>query len=125
MAGIFGLGDLQARKAALAAESELYRQTLRLEIQNLRFSVLRARKRVTLFRSSTPWFLLLIPLLRSSVGSFFLGRRRFGRMRLISTGVLLWQMYRKVAPILQQLFANFRSHSKSEPAEEEETTARK
>src|SRR5438067_1581931 len=100
MAGIFGLGELQARKAALAAESEVYRQTLRLELQNLRLCALRARKKVSFFGSSAPWLLLTAPLLRSWISSLF-GRRRFGRARLLTRALMTWQMYRRLAPIWQ------------------------
>ena len=113
MGGIFRLGELQARKAALVAESEVYRQTLRLELQNLRLCVLRARKNASFFSSSAPWLLMSGPLIRAWIGSLF-GRRRFGRMRLLTTVLLGWQMYRKLAPIWQQFFGRrgFRAQPK-------------
>lgn len=95
---------MQARKAALVAESEVYRQTLTLEVQNLRLYALRAQKRATAFSSSASWLLLAAPLFRSVAGSFFTRRRRFGRTRLITTALLFWQMYRRLAPIWHQLF---------------------
>ena len=125
MAGIFGLRELEARKAALVAESEVYRQTLRLELQNLKLSALRARKKVTFFSSSAPWLLFTVPLVRSWIGSLF-GRRRFGRARLVTTALLGWQMYRRLAPIWQQLFGRhglFSGRAKRSPAGQEAPAA--
>ena len=123
MGGIFGIGELQARKAALVAESEVYRQTLRLELQNLRLSVLRARKRASFFGSSAPLLILTGPLLFRSLISSLFSSRRVGRMRLFTTALVGWQMYRRLSPILQTVFRVWGSRPRRKRQSEERAPA--
>ncbi len=102
MAGIFQVRHLEARKQALAAESELYRQILKLEVENLRLSSVRARRRITTLGNSAQWLLLGAPLARS-----LLRTRRIGRFRLVTTALMAWRMYQKIAPLCQQLFSHW------------------
>lgn len=100
MASILQVKDLKARKRALVAESEVYRQSLRLEIHNLRLYGVRMRRQLTGWTSHP--LVKLAPLALS----LFRSRRRkrssglFGALR---TGFFLWQTYRKLAPGLWQL----------------------
>jgi hypothetical protein len=71
MAGIFKVKRLEARRQALLAESELYRQTLKLEVQNLRLCAAGWKHKLTSLSSSNPLF-MLAPLL----GMLFQFRRR-------------------------------------------------
>jgi len=105
MAKIFGLKEIELRKRALIAESEVYRQTLTLEIQNLRIYKVRMEKKLALFRLANPLFLL---------GGSFLGSRLFGRRRperkrrgkwrmLIGAGLMGWRLFRQYGPLAQRL----------------------
>ena len=65
------MNELEAKKKALVAESEVYRQTLKLEIQNLRLCAVRSRRKLSLLGASSSLLMLGAPLARS-----LLGRRR-------------------------------------------------
>ena len=101
MAGIFQVRQLEAKKQALAVESEVYRQILKLEVENLRLCSVRARRRFTALGNSAQWLLLGAPLARS-----LLRPRRMGRFRLVTTALMAWRMYQKIAPLCQQLFSH-------------------
>ena len=103
MGSILQVKELKARKKALAAESEIYRQTLSLEIHNLRLYGYQMRRRLTSW-SSNPlvrFAPLALALLRG-------GRRRgrsglFGKFRM---ALLLWQTYQKFAPTVWNLISS-------------------
>lgn len=103
MAQIFGLKDLQERKRALVAESEIYRQTLKLEIQNIRLYRVRVQRKLDLLRLANPLFLLA----GSFVGTRFFGRKarwkRRGRLSLLGTGLMAWRLFRTYGPFLQKI----------------------
>lgn len=113
MAGIFQVRHLEARKQALAAESELYRQILKLEVENLRLSSARARRRFSVLGNSAQWLLLGAP-----VAGSLLRTRRMGRLRLFTTALMAWRMYQRIAPLCQQLFSHWtlRSDRQRAPA---------
>jgi hypothetical protein len=90
MARIFKISELEERKRALAEESDLYRQTLRVEMHNLRLHAAWTRRRFTSLTTSPLWA-ILPPLLRS----FSKRKRRFSKWRLLSTVFAGWQIYRK------------------------------
>ncbi|HVV72253.1 MAG TPA: hypothetical protein VHI52_12260, partial [Verrucomicrobiae bacterium] len=99
------MNSLAARKKALVAESEVYRQALRIEVQNVRLYAAQMKKRFNLLHSAKP-LLTLLPLLAP-----FLGRRAAvrtetkpkGWRRWLNTGLLGWRMYRSMAPFLRTL----------------------
>src|SRR5947208_11062175 len=99
MAGILQVKDLEAKKKALAAESELYRQTLNLELQNLRLYALRAKKRFASFGRFNPLMMLGLSLTGSML------RRRFSWPRLAMTVLLSWQLYNRIAGLRDGLFS--------------------
>lgn len=105
MAKISPLKDLENRKRALVAESEVYRQTLTLEIQNLRLYGVRMQKKLVILRLANPLFLFGASL----VGSRFFGRRRSDRRprgkwtRLFGVGLMGWRLFRQFGPLLQRV----------------------
>src|SRR5262245_26258502 len=64
MAQFIKIKDLAARKQALLSESEVYRQTLKLELQNLQSCGQRFRRKFGLFNLSKQ-AVFLLPLLSS------------------------------------------------------------
>jgi len=92
--------DLQARKRALAAESEVYRQTLKLELQNLRLYGMSLKRKVTKARASSLALAAGAPLLWA-----LLFKRRRSKLGLASAAVTAWNLYRKFAPLFRGFFA--------------------
>ena len=88
----------EAKKRALVAESEVYRETLKLELQNLRLYGITAKRRLTSFTRARPLFLFLAPLLGT-----FLKRRRGPLIRRAIMGLLSWQVWNRLLPLLSGL----------------------
>lgn len=84
--------ELEARKRALAAESEIYRQTLKLEVQNLRLYAHAMTQRCSSFGTENPLLLFGAPALGS-----ILNRRRSGKLRFLGKILSSWQVLSKVA----------------------------
>ena len=95
------MNELEAKKKALVAESEVYRQTLKLEIQNLRLCAIRAQRKVSLFGVSSSFLMLAAPL----AGSLFRSRRRHPLKRVLKAAFVGWRLYRKVGPLIGALFS--------------------
>jgi len=79
------------------AESEVYRQTLTLEIQSLRLYSLRVQRTVALLRLANP----LLRAAGSLSGTRFLSpgprRKRRGKWsRLLGTSLMGWRLYLRV-----------------------------
>jgi len=109
MVRIFKIKELEERKRALAEECDLYRQTLRLDVQNLRLQAAWTKRRFTSFTTSPLW--ALIPSLLSS---FAKGKhRRLPRWRIVSTALAAWQIYRKFTGLMG-FFSRFRRASSTE-----------
>ncbi len=115
MARFFKIEELQARKRALVAESEVYRQTLGLEIQNLRLYSVQLQRKLSRFAPSNPLWLLAAPL----AGLLLRGRRR-GWRGMIGTALLGWRVYKRVRPILSMLFKRSSPDKADHPANSEE-----
>jgi hypothetical protein len=117
MAGLFQLKEIEAKKKALAAESELYRQTLKLQIHNLSLRATGMKRRYTLFNS--PPLMRLLPmisaLLGSPVGRMLLPKRRARWLRLATAALIGWQAYRKFAPLVQGFFSRRAASSQTVP----------
>jgi len=97
------MNELEAKRKALVAESEVYRETLKLEFQALRLCGLKARKAS---------FFKVLPLL-SMAGPLLMGRDR-SWPRLLSAALLGWRMYRKIAAIAGR-FTSTRRTSRPQP----------
>jgi hypothetical protein len=92
MDGIFGVKDLAARKRALVAESEAYRQTLRYELRDLRLYGVRMRRKFSVVAVVSPLLSVGAPL----AGSLF-GKRQSKWLRMAKAALAGWQLYRRVA----------------------------
>jgi len=75
------MNELEAKKRALVAESEVYREMLKLELHNLRLYVSRTKHKLKSFRRPNPLLMLLAPL----AGAFF--RKRFAPGHEVAFGI--------------------------------------
>jgi hypothetical protein len=113
MAGFFQVTQFEARKRALVAESEAYRQTLQMEVQHLLLAANHSRKRFWRFTSSP--LLMLLPLAAPFLRSFFRQRvatkdkERPAWLRVPMAILAGWQTYRRIAPALGRLLPQRRS----------------
>lgn len=96
----------------LLAESEVYRELLKLEIQTFKIYGTRAKRRMTSVTAYLPWIVGGIPLLTR----LFKKRKpeRFSLKRLTSLFLVGWKAYQQVAPLLAR--AGF-GRGKNEPAQ--------
>jgi hypothetical protein len=96
---------LQARKQALIAESDAYRQILRLELQNLRLRGAHARRKASMWWShpALRFLPLVLGLYRTGFGGFRQKRRR-GLLGLLPLALAAWRGYRQFGPLFQQWF---------------------
>ena len=108
MAGDFKLSDLDAKKKALIAEAEVYRQTLKLEIQNVRLCAAKAGRTVRSFSFSNP---LLV--LAATLSGTLLKRRSAFKMRAATAAFLGWQIYQRLVIPIRGMFFRKRSRSRA------------
>ncbi len=113
MAGVFfQMKELEAKKRALVAESEAYRQVLGLQLQNLslRSSGLKQKVRMV---ATNPLFRIL-----PTIGTLFGFRygsplqalvsrknRKFRRLNWLATAFFAWRAYGRIKPLLRALTA--------------------
>jgi hypothetical protein len=109
------MNELEAKKRALVAESEVYRETLKLEVHNLRLYVSRTKQKLTGFTRPNPLLMLLAPL----AGAFF-RKRRASWLRRASMAFLSWQVSNRLMPFLKGVFSSRGgpSATRSETSEE-------
>src|SRR5204862_7029868 len=93
------LNDLEEKKKALAAEAEVFRQTLKLELQNVRLYAVKAQRSISMLSGANP----LVTLGASLAGSI-LKKRRSGNMPLVTAALMAWQIYQRVISPLKGLF---------------------
>ncbi len=114
MAGIAEVKSLTARKQALVAESELYRQALGIEIDHLKLASVRIKRNVGFLRLLKP-ILLLAPLAGSLIG-----RRSpkpetpalTGWRKWWGAALLGWRLYRRAAPVMAHFISQRNSRTR-------------
>lgn len=121
MARDLSLSELRERKRQLVAESDVYRETLRLEVQNLRLYSMRARQKWSSLRALNPLLMLGAALVGAPLGGAFVRRRKRNWLRLLMTSLMGWQLYRQFAPLIQMFVGRMTSRQahNGPPAEEE------
>lgn len=98
---------LEARKKLLVAESEVYRQTLRLDAQNLRLYSMRMQRKYATYAALKPVLLATLPFATSLFSRKQTESRRPRSM--LSTALAGWRMYKKFQPLLASLMAQYMS----------------
>jgi hypothetical protein len=117
MVGISEIEDLLARKRALVNQSEICRENLKSELQNLALSIESLRKRVDKVRSIGPWLLLGLPVAAPLLRLFSKNRTKgqvepgasgdaaahAGIKGGLATALLALRLYRKYVPLARSL----------------------
>jgi hypothetical protein len=106
MAGFIPVKELEARRRALVAESEVYRQTLLLEVMNIRLAGAKTRREMS--DKIRPWLLVLAPLgalvgLWRERGSHGKGAHR--KRGTLGKLLLVYRLYRRFGPLLKPWLA--------------------
>ena len=109
MGGIAELKSLAARKEALVAQSELHRQTLTVELQNLKLYRAGMERKLRLLRALKP-LLFIAPVAGSLLG---LRSRQKEKAKKPARGWQKWwgavmlglRFYQKAEPVFTQLLA--------------------
>ena len=110
--------ELEARKRALVAESELYRETLKLELLNLQVYGQRMERKVASYAALKPLLFIVAPLV-----GFLLGRRRLERRGLFATVLIGYRLYRGFAPLAQKLIMKWYGSPGPRPLPQKEASA--
>ena len=108
-AEVRSLGSLAARRQALVSESEAYRHSLALELQNLRLYTARAKQRFQLLNAAKP-LLVVLPFLGGWFAKKPTGKspkKPHGWRRWLGAALAGWRVYRSASPFLGTL-ASFR-----------------
>jgi hypothetical protein len=107
------MSELEEKKRALVAESEVYREMLKLEIQNLRLCAVRARRKVSILGGSSSLLAVGAPL-----AGLLLGKGRRGSvMGIIKAALIGWRLYSRIGPVFGSLFAKRDRRAEARPEE--------
>jgi hypothetical protein len=107
------VNDLEKRKEQLAAEAEVYRELLKLEMQNLKILGLNARQRFTSFTPANPLVAAGLPLIAS-----LFGKRKSTWKRLGPLAMFVWQWYRRFSAKPRDSFTRAKAEDAMAAAEE-------
>jgi hypothetical protein len=111
------MSELEDKKRALVAESEVYREMLKLEIQNLRMCAIRAQRKVSILGASGSLLTIGAPL-----AGLLLGKGRRGSvMGIVKAALIGWRLYSRMGPMFGSLFSNRKR--RAEPRPEDRTPA--
>jgi len=97
------MSDLESKKRALVAESEVFRETLKLELHNLRLYGARTKQKITNLGKPNRILMLMAPF----AGMIF-RRKKSSLMRRLAMGLLSYQMSNRIVPFLSALLSTSR-----------------
>jgi len=109
------MNPLDAKKRALVAESEVFRETMKLELHNLRIYGVRTRQKLNNFARPNKLLLLAAPF----AGLLF-RKKRTSLTRRFVLSLLGYQLTNRFLPILSAMFTDKRAEDTScaeEPAQ--------
>src|SRR5579859_6822271 len=129
MAGVTKVSELEARKKALVTESEICRETLKAEAENLRAYGVGFFKKIDRVRSFGPWLMLAAPMAIPLV-RLFGGRKATtsppppspikSRLAMLMLGL---RLYRQYGPLIRSFATQFLARRR--PASESRARAAK
>lgn len=98
------MSKFETRKKLLVAESEVYRQLLKLELQTFNVYAKRTKRRLTSVSAYLPFVMSSLPLLTRLFGK---RRAKNGSSlkRMSSLLLMGWKTYRRFAPFFRGPFA--------------------
>ena len=108
--------DLEKRKKMLVAESEVYRELLKLEIQTYRIHAIKLKKRVSALGTYGPLAMSSLPFVTAMFGGR--KKKKLSINRLSSLVFLAWKTYKQVKPLFRGPFATHRTRRTETEAEE-------
>lgn len=112
------MSDFKTKKKLLIAESEVYRQLLKMEVQTFKVYATRTKRRMSSFTAYMPWVMSALPILTRLFGKRK-PQQRFSLKRLGTLVLLGWKAYQKFAPLLARAgFARWKSEPDETAAEE-------
>ena len=89
------MNKFETRKKLLAAESEVYRELLKLEFQTFKIYAIRTKRKLSSAKTYMPLLASGIPLL-----SGLFGRKGGGSLKkFVSLALLGWKTYQRFAPM--------------------------
>jgi hypothetical protein len=106
------VSELENRKKLLIAEAAVYRETLKLEMQNLRIYSIKAKRKLTSFGGGNPLLAFGVPMLTSLIA-----RKRKAR-KWGALAFMGWQLFNRVGPGLVERFTTKRTVDRSVAAED-------
>lgn len=106
------MNDLERRKKLLIAEAAVYRETLKLEVQNLRIYGIKTRRKLKSFGGGNPLLAFGVPLLTS-----LMARKRKAR-RWSALAFMGWQLFNRITGALSALRAKSYQTDSQSAAEE-------
>jgi len=118
VARLLKIKEIEQRKRALVEESDLYRETLKIQVQNLRLYGMRARKRFSWFSPSNPLMMFAGPLAWGLIR-----KRKFPKVRFVTAAVMGWKIFRAVRSFFPNLFRR-RNDLEQEMMEQDQTHTR-
>jgi len=95
----------------------VYRETLKMEFQNLRLYTSRTQKKFSALGRLNPLLMLLAPLAWNAAG-----KRAFPKMRIFSMALFAWKMFKRVRA-MSSFFLKRKERKRRESDEEEQTAA--
>jgi hypothetical protein len=121
MARLVKLAELEARKKALIAEAEIYRQTLKAELRNVQLYVAGTGRKLNHFKS----LFAIVPIGSSLLGLLAAGlfRRRKskgGWPSILPTAMMGWRLYQKYGPMVQPFLGKFMNRKRDRGTRGEE-----
>lgn len=90
-----------ARKKLLAAESEVYRQLLKMEMETFKVYAVRTKRRFTSLNSLLPLLMSSVPLAAGMFGK----KRRFSLKKIFSLLFFGWKTYQRFSPMFRSGFS--------------------
>ena len=118
------MSELQERKRRLVAESELYREMLRLEVHNLRVYGAGVRQRFNFVLRARSLAVALAAIIGAPLGGALVRRRKRNWFRFAITAFFGLRLYRRLVPMLQAFMPSLRPQpTAAEPAPEENIRA--
>ncbi|HEX4262923.1 MAG TPA: hypothetical protein VH597_01180 [Verrucomicrobiae bacterium] len=92
------MSKFEEKKKLLAAESEVYRQLLKLELQTFKVYGIRTKRRLRSFGTYAPLVMSSLPL----VSGLFQRKGGFSLKRIGSLVFLGWKTYQRFSPLFGQ-----------------------
>jgi hypothetical protein len=108
------MSKFEERKKLLVAESEVYRELLKLEFQTFKIYGLRAKRKLSSPASYLPLVMSGLPML----GNLFRRKRGSSFKKVVSLVFLGWKTYQRFAPIFGRGKSATRSGASESAAEE-------